>query len=139
MTVAKRRTPPSWWSALTESTRVRRWAGGGPETDPEHNRFGGVLVTGVATDHQVLADASMPQAGFFWFAQSAEATRLYVRLRGRSPTGSERRPLVRGIYELRGRVLCLRGPWMVFSKPDQSGSFPTTMSGRARSPATMLC
>jgi 2-polyprenyl-6-methoxyphenol hydroxylase-like FAD-dependent oxidoreductase len=59
---------------------VRRWTGGATETDAEHHRFGGVLVTGLPTDWHVLADASTPPAGFFWFPQSAEATRLYFRM-----------------------------------------------------------
>jgi 2-polyprenyl-6-methoxyphenol hydroxylase-like FAD-dependent oxidoreductase len=59
---------------------VRRWAGGETVGDVEHHRFGGVLVTGLPTHWSVLADASTPPAGFFWFAQSADATRLYFRL-----------------------------------------------------------
>jgi menaquinone-9 beta-reductase len=59
---------------------VRRWAGGEAVADPEHHRFGGVLVAGLPRDWDVLADASIPEAGFFWFAQSGEATRLYFRL-----------------------------------------------------------
>ena len=59
---------------------VRRWAGGETIADPERHRFGGVLVTGLPTDWHVLADASIPQTGFFWFAQSVEATRLYFRM-----------------------------------------------------------
>ena len=60
---------------------ARRWAGGETVADAEHHRFGGVLVSRLPTDWTLLADATTPQAGFFWFAQSAEATRLYFRLR----------------------------------------------------------
>lgn len=59
---------------------VRRWAGGETETDAEHHRFGGVLVTGLPTHWSVLSYASTPPAGFFWFAQSAAAARLYFRM-----------------------------------------------------------
>jgi 2-polyprenyl-6-methoxyphenol hydroxylase-like FAD-dependent oxidoreductase len=64
---------------------VRRWVGGTTQEDPEHNRFGGVLVTGIATHMPVLADASTPRTGFFWFAQSPSATRLYFRMRANWP------------------------------------------------------
>jgi menaquinone-9 beta-reductase len=58
---------------------VRRWAGGETETDAEHHRFGGALVTGLPTTWFVLADARTPPAECMWFAQSTAATRLYVR------------------------------------------------------------
>jgi 2-polyprenyl-6-methoxyphenol hydroxylase-like FAD-dependent oxidoreductase len=60
---------------------VRRWAGGETQTDPEHHRFGGVLLTGLPTPWFVLADAWTAAAECLWFAQSAEATRLYLRMR----------------------------------------------------------
>ncbi len=59
---------------------VRRWAGGETVGDPEHHRFGGVLVSDLPSHWSVLADASTPAAGFFWFAQSGEGTRLYFWL-----------------------------------------------------------
>jgi 2-polyprenyl-6-methoxyphenol hydroxylase-like FAD-dependent oxidoreductase len=59
---------------------ARRWAGGETEADPEHHRFGGVLVTGVAADRYVLSDASTPRMEFLWFPPSAETTRLYFRM-----------------------------------------------------------
>jgi 2-polyprenyl-6-methoxyphenol hydroxylase-like FAD-dependent oxidoreductase len=58
---------------------ARRWTGGETATDPEHHRFGGVLVTGLAARH-ALADASTPPASFFWFPPSAETMRLYFRM-----------------------------------------------------------
>jgi 2-polyprenyl-6-methoxyphenol hydroxylase-like FAD-dependent oxidoreductase len=58
---------------------ARRWTGGETATDPEHHRFGGVLVTGLAERH-ALADASTPPASFFWFPPSAETMRLYFRM-----------------------------------------------------------
>lgn len=59
---------------------VRRWAGGETQTDAEHHRFGGVLVTGLPADWLVLGDARTAPAEFIWFATSAEATRLYFRM-----------------------------------------------------------
>jgi menaquinone-9 beta-reductase len=58
---------------------VRRWAGGETQSDPEHHRFGGALVTGLPDSWFVLADARTPPAECMWFAQSTAATRLYVR------------------------------------------------------------
>ena len=59
---------------------VRRWAGGETQTDAEHHRFGGVLVTGLPTTWFVLGDARTAPAECIWFAQSAAATRLYLRM-----------------------------------------------------------
>jgi menaquinone-9 beta-reductase len=59
---------------------VRRWAGGETQSDAEHHRFGGVLVTGLPSPWFVLADARTAPAECMWFAQSAAATRLYVRM-----------------------------------------------------------
>src|ERR671921_693439 len=58
---------------------VRRWAGGETAADPEHHRFGGVLVTGLA-ERPALSDASTPPATFLWFPPSAETMRLYFRM-----------------------------------------------------------
>jgi len=60
---------------------VRRWAGGETQTDAEHHRFGGVLVTGLPITWFVLGDARTAPAECIWFAQSAAATRLYLRMR----------------------------------------------------------
>jgi 2-polyprenyl-6-methoxyphenol hydroxylase-like FAD-dependent oxidoreductase len=59
---------------------VRRWAGGETQTDAEHHRFGGVLVTGLPITWFVLGDARTAPAECIWFAQSAAATRLYLRM-----------------------------------------------------------
>lgn len=59
---------------------VRRWAGGATVADPEHHRFGGVLVTGLSTDWRVLGDASTYQTGFLWLAPDVATTRLYFRM-----------------------------------------------------------
>jgi menaquinone-9 beta-reductase len=59
---------------------ARRWAGGETETDTEHHRFGGVLVTGLPNTWFVLGDARTAPAECIWFAQSAAATRVYLRL-----------------------------------------------------------
>ncbi|MFN8590990.1 MAG: NAD(P)/FAD-dependent oxidoreductase [Thermomicrobiales bacterium] len=58
---------------------VRRWAGGETEADPEHHRFGGVLVTGLA-ERYTLADATTPATSFFKFPTSTRTMRLYFRM-----------------------------------------------------------
>ena len=59
---------------------VRRWAGGETQTDAEHHRFGGALVTGLPSTWFALGDARTAPAECLWFAQSAAATRLYLRM-----------------------------------------------------------
>jgi 2-polyprenyl-6-methoxyphenol hydroxylase-like FAD-dependent oxidoreductase len=59
---------------------VRRWAGGETQTDAEHHRFGGALVTGLPATWFALGDARTAPAECIWFAQSAAATRLYLRM-----------------------------------------------------------
>jgi menaquinone-9 beta-reductase len=59
---------------------VRRWARGETQTDAEHHRFGGALVTGLPATWFVLGDARTAPAECIWFAQSAAATRLYLRM-----------------------------------------------------------
>lgn len=59
---------------------VRRWAGGETQTDAEHHRFGGALATGLPTAWLVLGDARTAPTECIWFAQSAAATRLYLRM-----------------------------------------------------------
>ncbi len=59
---------------------ARRWAGGETVADPEHHRFGGVLV---ADDHcapGALNYAWTPGEMVLWFAAGAYHTRLYVSL-----------------------------------------------------------
>ncbi len=58
---------------------ARRWLGAQTMSDPEVNRFGGVLVSGVRTDDRDtdnVGDAG--DISVNWFAQSADWTRLYL-------------------------------------------------------------
>jgi 2-polyprenyl-6-methoxyphenol hydroxylase-like FAD-dependent oxidoreductase len=59
---------------------VRRWAGGETEADPEHHRFGGVLITGARIDDE--HDNYVWEPGFIinWFAAGAHASRLYLSM-----------------------------------------------------------
>ncbi|HEU0114558.1 MAG TPA: NAD(P)/FAD-dependent oxidoreductase [Thermomicrobiales bacterium] len=58
---------------------ARRWTGGETVADPEHHRFGGVLLTGVRTDDRQFDNvASLDREGINWFAAGADATRLYL-------------------------------------------------------------
>ena len=58
---------------------ARRWFGAETISDPELNRFGGVLVSGVRTDDRDSDNVGdLGDVGVNWFAQSAETTRLYL-------------------------------------------------------------
>lgn len=58
---------------------ARRWTGGASAEDPEHHRFGGVLVSGVRTDDRETDNVAGPP-GFAvnWFAAGRDHTRLYL-------------------------------------------------------------
>ena len=62
-----------------KQSTARRWTGGESVADPEHHRFGGVLVRGVNTDDR-QADNVAWVAGeaVNWFAVGPGETRLYV-------------------------------------------------------------
>jgi 2-polyprenyl-6-methoxyphenol hydroxylase-like FAD-dependent oxidoreductase len=63
-----------------KQSMARRWAGGDTVADPEHHRFGGVLVSGVRTndrDGDNLAGTTAVRVN--WFATSADMTRLYLQ------------------------------------------------------------
>jgi 2-polyprenyl-6-methoxyphenol hydroxylase-like FAD-dependent oxidoreductase len=58
---------------------VRRWTGGESLADPEHHRFGGVLVRGVRTDDRQADNVCwMDGEAVNWFAVGPEESRLYV-------------------------------------------------------------
>jgi 2-polyprenyl-6-methoxyphenol hydroxylase-like FAD-dependent oxidoreductase len=62
-----------------KGSMARRWLGADAIADPEHHRFGGVLVSGVRTDDRHadnLADSR--DVSVNWFAQSVDMTRLYL-------------------------------------------------------------
>jgi 2-polyprenyl-6-methoxyphenol hydroxylase-like FAD-dependent oxidoreductase len=62
-----------------KTSATRRWPGGESVTDPEHHRFGGVLVSGVQTDDRDTDNlAGTLQVSVNWFAAGANATRLYL-------------------------------------------------------------
>ncbi|HLL50276.1 MAG TPA: NAD(P)/FAD-dependent oxidoreductase, partial [Thermomicrobiales bacterium] len=64
-----------------KQSMVRRWAGATTIADPEHHRFGGVLVSGVRTDDRHADNAvSTPAVGANWFAVNADQTRIYLRM-----------------------------------------------------------
>ncbi len=68
---------------------ARRWAGGETVADPEHHRFGGVLVSGVQTDDRHGDNvAGTPGLGVNWFAVSADMTRLYLQMTGERLRGT---------------------------------------------------
>jgi 2-polyprenyl-6-methoxyphenol hydroxylase-like FAD-dependent oxidoreductase len=58
---------------------ARRWFGAETLSDPEVNRFGGVLVSGVRTDDRDTDNVGdSGDISLNWFAQSADMTRLYL-------------------------------------------------------------
>ncbi|MBA3338002.1 MAG: hypothetical protein H0T49_10620, partial [Chloroflexia bacterium] len=59
---------------------ARRWIGAETISDPEHHRFGGVLLERVEADRSAVHNAPAPGTGGIWFAQSATVTRLYLSL-----------------------------------------------------------
>ena len=64
-----------------KQSMVRRWVGAEMVADPEHHRFGGVLVSGVRTDDRHADNAvSTPAVAANWFAVNADQTRLYLRM-----------------------------------------------------------
>ena len=59
---------------------ARRWTGGETVTDPEHHRFGGVLVAGERVDRGAVNYAWNPGEMVIWFAAGADHTRLYLTM-----------------------------------------------------------
>ena len=59
---------------------VRRWAGGESIADPEHHRFGGVLVSGTRIDRDCDNYFWAPGLIVNWFAAGAEQERLYLSM-----------------------------------------------------------
>ena len=60
-------------------SQARRWTGGETGSDPEHHRFGGVLVNGVSTpDRDTDNVCRTGREAVNWFAAGPDHTRLYV-------------------------------------------------------------
>lgn len=59
---------------------VRRWAGGETLADPEHHRFGGVLVTGIKMDRSCDHYFSGGGISVNWFPAGHEYARLYLKM-----------------------------------------------------------
>ena len=58
---------------------ARRWTGGESIIDPEHHRFGGVLVSGLETDDRDTDNVAWINGeAVNWFAAGPDHTRLYV-------------------------------------------------------------
>jgi menaquinone-9 beta-reductase len=62
-----------------KSSGARRWLGADTLTDPEHHRFGGVLLSGV-TWGDTFSWATTPAAAVGWFVTGADSGRVYIRL-----------------------------------------------------------
>jgi 2-polyprenyl-6-methoxyphenol hydroxylase-like FAD-dependent oxidoreductase len=63
-----------------KTSAARRWIGGESMADPEHHRFGGVLLAGLKADPSVFYDVTRPEVATFSFAAGPDAHRLYLRL-----------------------------------------------------------
>ncbi len=62
-----------------KQSMARRWFGAESISDPEVNRFGGVLVSGVRTDDRATDNVGdSGDISLNWFAQSPDMTRLYL-------------------------------------------------------------
>ena len=60
---------------------VRRWTGGESVSDPEHHRFGGVLISGLRTDDRDTDNiGKVGVEAVNWFAAGADFTRLYLEM-----------------------------------------------------------
>lgn len=58
---------------------ARSWFGAEAIADPEHNRFGGVLVSGIRSDDRHADNiGKSDDVGVNWFATSIDMTRLYL-------------------------------------------------------------
>ncbi|HET7683411.1 MAG TPA: NAD(P)/FAD-dependent oxidoreductase [Marmoricola sp.] len=62
-----------------KTSSARRWLGAETVTDPEHHRFGGLLVSGVRWD-DTFGWATTPASAVGWFATTTDSCRLYLRL-----------------------------------------------------------
>ena len=59
---------------------TRGWLGAQPVEDPEHHRFGGVVLSGVRSGREAVHWAPTPGATVSWFSRGADSTRVYLRL-----------------------------------------------------------
>ncbi len=59
---------------------ARRWTGGETVADPEHHRFGGVLLNQRSIGHGSINYDWNPGVMVIWFAAGSEHTRLYVSM-----------------------------------------------------------
>jgi len=62
-----------------KTSGARRWLAADTMTDPEHHRFGGLLLSDVVWD-DTFGWATTPPAAVGWFATGADSCRVYIRL-----------------------------------------------------------
>lgn len=62
-----------------KKSSARRWVKAKTEVDPEHHRFGGLLLSDV-TWEETFGWAATPPSAVGWLAAGAEACRVYIRL-----------------------------------------------------------
>lgn len=62
-------------------SKARMWTGGTSQSDPESHRFGGVAISGLATDDRDTDNfAGTTGCWVNWFAQGSETTRIYLSM-----------------------------------------------------------
>ncbi len=118
---------------------TRRWFGSETMSDPELNRFGGVLVSGVQTDDRDTDNVGdSGDISVNWFAQSADMTRLYLM----GPIDVLRAHGVdRSFDDLIGVAAGAmpEGALTTSARKARSATSRTATSGRAGSPARASC
>ena len=62
-----------------KNSGARQWLGADTLTDPEHHRFGGLLLSGLTWD-DTFGWATTPAAAVGWFATGTDSGRVYIRL-----------------------------------------------------------
>jgi 2-polyprenyl-6-methoxyphenol hydroxylase-like FAD-dependent oxidoreductase len=117
-----------------KKSSARRWLRADTVTDPEHHRFGGLLLSNVRWD-DTFGWATTPAAAVGWFATSADTCRVYIRLTGFARQGSvgPRTPS----WHSPPRP-CRRALWLMLDRRGRSASSQTTARGRAGSPGPMV-
>ncbi len=62
-----------------KNSGARQWLRADTMTDPEHHRFGGVVLSGASWDNS-FGWATTPAAAVGWFLTGADSCRVYIRL-----------------------------------------------------------
>src|SRR5215217_7388188 len=117
---------------------TRRWTGGESVADPENHRMGGVLISGAVYDRESDNVSWVPVEAVNWFAAGPEMTRLYLVM----PAQRLRETGVDRSFAALVAFAAEHTPQGALQNAEQQGpigSFRTTISGPAGSPAMTWC